>query len=60
VDRDLADSFALAVDPQDSLASGDANVVDVEADDLADPGASVERSEREGLVARRRTGLDGS
>jgi len=60
MDRDVADSFAFAVDPQGSLAGGEADVVDVEADDLADPRASVERGEREGLVARRRAGLDGS
>jgi len=60
VDRDLADSFALAVDPEDSLAGGDADVVDVEADDLADAGPGVERGECKGLVARRRAGLDGS
>jgi hypothetical protein len=59
MDRDLADSFAFAVDPQGSLAGGEADVVDIEADDLADLRASVERGESKGLVARRRAGLDG-
>jgi hypothetical protein len=43
MDRDVADSSAFAVDPQGSLAGGEADVVDVEADDLADPRAGVER-----------------
>jgi len=59
MDRDVADSFAFAVDPQGSLAGAEVDVVDVEADDLADPCAGVERGEREGLVARRQAGLDG-
>jgi hypothetical protein len=45
---------------QGSLAGGEADVVDVEADDLADARAGVERDEREGLVARRWAALDGS
>jgi len=60
VDRDLADSFAFAVDTEDPLACGEADVVDVEADDLADAGPGVERDEREGLVARRGAAVDGS
>ncbi len=60
MDRDLTDSFALAVDTKDSLAGGDADVVDVEGDDLADAGPGVERDERERLVAGRGTALDGS
>ena len=40
------DSFAFAVDPQGSLAGREADVVDVEADDLADPCAGAERGER--------------
>ena len=41
VDRDLPDAFALAVDPQDAFAGGAGDVVDVEGDDLADPGTGV-------------------
>ncbi len=52
VERDLADSFTLAVDPQDPFAGGEAYVVEVERDGLGDPCAGVERDERECLVAR--------
>jgi hypothetical protein len=41
----------FAEDPQDAFARGAGDVVDVEGDDLADPGAGVERDERERLVA---------
>jgi hypothetical protein len=41
VDRDLPDAFALAVDPQNAFAGGAGDVVDVEGDDLADPGTGV-------------------
>ena len=58
VDRDLADLLALAENPQDPLARGQADVVDVEADDLGDPGAGVERYERYGAITRRRALLD--
>jgi hypothetical protein len=50
----------LPRNPQDALAGGTGDVVDVERDDLADPRAGVERDERERLVARRRAGLDGA
>jgi hypothetical protein len=60
VDRDLADAFAFAEDPQDAFAGGAGDVIDVERDDLADPGAGVERDERERLIARRRASLDGA
>ena len=46
VDWDVADAFAFAEDPQDALAGGAGDVVDVERDDLANPGAGVERDER--------------
>jgi hypothetical protein len=49
VDWDVADELAFAEDPQDAFARG---ASDVEGDDLADPGAGVERDERERLVAR--------
>jgi hypothetical protein len=52
VNRDVADALAFAEDPQDAFAGGARDVVDVEGDDLADPGAGVERDERERLVAR--------
>ena len=51
VDRDVADALAFAEDPQDALARGARDVLDVEGDDLADPGAGVERDERERVVA---------
>jgi hypothetical protein len=52
VDRDVADAFAFAEDPQDTFAGRAGDVVDVERDDLTDPGTDVERHERERLVAR--------
>ena len=58
VDRDLPDAFALVVDPQDAFAGRAGDVVDVEGDDLADPGAGVKRDERERLVKWRGAGLD--
>lgn len=58
VDRDLPDAFAFAVNPPDALAGGAGDVVDVEGDDLADPGTGVERDERERLIAWRGAGLD--
>jgi hypothetical protein len=51
VERDVADAFAFAADPQDAFAGGTGDVVDVERDDLADPRAGVERDERERLIA---------
>jgi hypothetical protein len=48
----------LAEDPQDALACGQAHVVDVEAGDLGDPGAGVERDERDRAIAWRRALLD--
>jgi hypothetical protein len=51
VDWDVADALAFAEDPQDAFAGGARDVVDVERDDLADPGTGVERDERERLVA---------
>ncbi len=50
VDRDLTDPLALAVDAQGPLPCRDADVVDVEGDDLADAGAGVEGDEGDGLV----------
>lgn len=50
VDGDLAGSLAFAVDAQGAFAGGEADVVDVEGDDLADAGAGVEGDEGEGLV----------
>ena len=60
VDRDLADAFALAEDPQDAFAGGAGDVVEVERDGLADPRAGVERDERERPVAWRGARLDGA
>jgi hypothetical protein len=51
VDRDVAEAFAFAEDPQDAFAGGASDVVGVERDDLADPRAGVERDERERLIA---------
>ena len=51
VDRDVADALSFAEDPQDAFARGARDVVDVQGDDLADPGTGVERDERECLVA---------
>jgi hypothetical protein len=53
VDRDLSDFLAFAVDPQNALTRRELDIVDVEADDLGDPCAGVERDERDRLVARR-------
>ena len=60
VDRDVADAFAFAEDPQDAFAGGAGDVVEVKRDDLADPRAGVERDQRERQVAWRGTGLNGS
>jgi hypothetical protein len=38
----VADVLALAEDPEHAFAGGARDVVDVEGDDLADPGAGVE------------------
>ncbi|HYU85698.1 MAG TPA: hypothetical protein VEK80_12930 [Kribbellaceae bacterium] len=47
----MADPLASAVDAQDALACGDGHVAGVEADDLGDAGAGVERDADEGSVA---------
>jgi hypothetical protein len=54
VDWDVADALAFCRGSADAFARGAGDVVDVERDDLADPGAGVERDERERLVARQR------
>ncbi len=60
VDGDLSGPFPFAVDADDALAGREADVVDVEGDDLGDTGAGVEREEGQGLVSGRRAGGDGS
>jgi hypothetical protein len=52
VDRDLAELLALADDPQDARARRQAHVVGVKDDDLGDPGAGVERDQRDRAIAR--------
>jgi hypothetical protein len=56
----MADALAFAENSQHAFAGGAGDVIDVEGDDLADPGAGVERDERERLVSRRGTALNGS
>lgn len=60
MERDLSDPFAFAVDPQDTLAGREAEIIDVNGHDLGDAGAGVEREQSDGLVTGRRAGLDGS
>ncbi len=53
VDRHFAAPLALAEDPQRPLARGQPHVLNVERDRLRDPGAGVERHERQRPMARR-------
>jgi hypothetical protein len=58
VDGYRADLFAFAVEAQGAFAGGQADVVDVQADDFGDAGASVERDQGDGLVAGSGPALD--